>query len=92
MIRALLAAAVLAVLALTARVTFSDVGVFAVQKLEARVAEQRAATAALTERNEALLEEVMGLKHRLAAVESRARTDLGMVREGETFFLVVDGD
>ncbi len=34
----------------------------------------------------------MGLKHTLLAVESRARTDLGMIKAGESFFLVVDAD
>ena len=48
-------------------------------------------TALLDERNRVLTTEVMALKEGLVAVEARARTDLGMVSEGETFYLVVDG-
>ena len=36
--------------------------------------------------------EVKALRSGLEAVEARARTDLGMVVEGETFYLVVDED
>jgi len=35
-------------------------------------------------------EEVAGLKSGLDAIEERARTDLGMIKQDETFFLVVD--
>lgn len=76
--------------ALCYRAWFSDIGFFAVQQLNDRVVEQREQTARLAERNEALLTEVTALRHTLAAVESRARTDLGMIKEGESFYLVVD--
>lgn len=45
----------------------------------------------LRERNRALAAEVMDLKGGLGAVEERARFDLGMVRSGESFFHIVDG-
>jgi cell division protein FtsB len=41
---------------------------------------------ALKDRNETLEAEVQDLKTRLGALEERARTDLGMIREGEVFF------
>jgi len=72
------------------RAWFSDVGFFAVQELNDRVNEQREQTQVLAQRNEELLTEVTALRHTLAAVESRARTDLGMIKEGESFYLVVD--
>ena len=53
---------------------------------------QRQATAEIEAGNEELTREVMGLKHTRLAVESRARTDLGMIKDGEAFFLVVDAD
>lgn len=46
----------------------------------------------LQERNDALAAEVADLKSGLDAVEERARAELGQVREGERFYLVVDPD
>jgi cell division protein FtsB len=43
-------------------------------------------------RNETLLAEVQDLKHRLGALEERARTDLGMVKQGETFYQFANKD
>jgi cell division protein FtsB len=44
----------------------------------------------LRERNRILAAEVDGLKSGLDAVEERAREDLGMIKPGETFFMVVE--
>ncbi len=44
----------------------------------------------LRERNRILAAEVEGLKSGLGAVEERAREDLGMIKPGETFFMVVE--
>lgn len=63
-----------------------------VWRLEAAVAEQRAANAGLAERNRALRAEVEDLKRGLDAIEERARSELGMIGEGETFFLLVDDE
>lgn len=46
----------------------------------------------LRERNDALAAEVADLKSGLDAVEERARAELGLVRDGERFYLVVDPD
>ncbi|MBS0287948.1 MAG: septum formation initiator family protein [Proteobacteria bacterium] len=40
----------------------------------------------LKERNQTLEAEVQDLKHRLEALEERARTDLGMIRQKESFY------
>jgi cell division protein FtsB len=45
---------------------------------------------ALEERNRLLEVEVIDLKTGLEAVEERARSELGMIEEGETFYLLVD--
>jgi cell division protein FtsB len=58
--------------------------------LERQVTEQGARIDVLAERNRILAEEVNGLKSGLDAIEERARTNLGMVKQDETFFLVVD--
>lgn len=45
---------------------------------------------ALKERNLGLAAEVADLKQGLEAVEERARSDLGMIKRGETFYQVAD--
>lgn len=60
--------------------------------LDRQVAEQAARIDMLAERNRVLAEEVAGLKSGLDAIEERARTDLGMIKQDETFFLVVDSN
>jgi len=61
-----------------------------VHRLHLSVAKQTRENARLSERNKALEAEVRDLKHGLAAIEERARTELGMIKKGETFYQVVD--
>ena len=58
-------------------------------KLHTAVADQRDLNDSLRERNAALDAEVINLKQGLDAAEERARTDLGMIGESETFCQVV---
>ena len=58
--------------------------------LQGQVARQEAENARLRQRNDALAAEVQDLKSGEAAVEERARSELGMIRPGETFYRVVD--
>ncbi|MCG8435610.1 MAG: cell division protein FtsB [Gammaproteobacteria bacterium] len=44
----------------------------------------------LKERNATLEAEVQDLKTGMEAIEERVRTDLGMIKEGESFYQVVD--
>lgn len=43
-------------------------------------------------RNQVLQAEVNDLKKGLEAIEERARNDLGMIREGETFYQIIESD
>ncbi len=45
--------------------------------------------AALRERNQSLAAEVIDLKTGLDAIEERARSEMGMIRENETFFRII---
>lgn len=63
-----------------------------VTALQGEVARQEAENARLAQRNAALAAEVQDLKSGEAAVEERARSELGMIRPGETFYRVVDMD
>ena len=89
----ILAAALLIVLAaLQYRLWVSDDGSRAVFTLRGTVAAQSAENAALTRRNDQLVAEVKDLKEGLAALEERARNDLGMIGAHESFFQVVESD
>ena len=68
---------------------FSDDGIKKVRQLTAAVEEQHLDNERLETRNQNLQAEVEDLRVRLEAIEERARTDLGLVREGETFYQVV---
>lgn len=61
-------------------------------QLELQFEQQVERNTQLRERNNALAAEVEDLKSGLEAVEERARSELGLVREGERFYLVVDPD
>ena len=61
-----------------------------VAELERRVEAQRDENRWLAARNDALDAEVADLKSGLDAVEERARSELGLIREGEEFYLVVE--
>ena len=58
--------------------------------LENQVAHQKRENAGLQERNDALAAEVEDLKSGEAAVEERARSELGMIKPGEKFYRVVE--
>jgi cell division protein FtsB len=87
--RTLLVILVIAGLGLQAELWFSDDGYRKTLKLRTAVAEQLALNDALRERNAALDAEVINLKQGVDAAEERARTDLGMIGQRETFYQVV---
>lgn len=58
--------------------------------LESQVVMQKRENAGLQERNDALAAEVEDLKSGEAAVEERARSELGMIKPGEKFYRVVE--
>ena len=83
--------ALLALLAaLQAKLWFGAGGLPDARRLEETVKQQRMENARLQQRNDALGAEVEDLKSGEAAVEERARAELGMVKPGETFYRVVE--
>jgi cell division protein FtsB len=67
-------------------------GVRKLVHLSDRIEDQAAKNQQLYERNEVLAAEVEDLKSGFDAIEERARMELGMIREGETFFQVIEKD
>jgi len=63
-----------------------------VTALQSQVQQQTRENAGLEQRNSALAAEVEDLKSGEAAVEERARSELGMIKPGETFYRVVESD
>lgn len=60
--------------------------------LRERIDEQRQTNDYLLERNRELAVEVEALRHSDDAVEERARADLGMIRDGEIFYMIVEDE
>jgi cell division protein FtsB len=78
-----------ALLALQYRLWVSPDGMRDVWRLEQAIEVQSGENDRLKERNSTLAAEVRDLKEGRAAIEERARTDLGMVGSNETFYQVV---
>lgn len=74
------------------RIWMSPDGAREVLRLDRAVAEQRAENERLKERNEKLFAEVRDLKQGFAAVEERARAELGLIAPNETYYQVVPPD
>jgi cell division protein FtsB len=77
------------VLALQYRLWVSPNGMREVWRTNAAIEAQVDENARLRERNRTLAAEVRDLKEGRAAIEERARTDLGMIGANETFFQIV---
>ncbi len=58
--------------------------------LKQQIADQQAENERLHERNRILEAEVLELKQGMETVEERARQELGMVKEGETLYLLTE--
>lgn len=88
--RWLIAVLVILLLVLQYRLWVGRGSLAEVVSLKQEIAEQKQLLEELTNRNKALRAEVDSLKEGLEAVEERARTDLGMIRDGEVFYQVLD--
>jgi len=72
------------------RLWFGAGGHGEVSALRHQVEQQARDNTGLKQRNDALAAEVEDLKSGEAAVEERARSELGMIKPGETFYRVVE--
>ncbi|GAB4509631.1 MAG: cell division protein FtsB [Sulfuricaulis sp.] len=69
---------------------FGDGGVIAVWRLNREIAVQQKENALLKDRNQTLEAQVNDLKQGLEVIEGRARSELGMVKKGETFYQIIN--
>lgn len=65
-------------------------GVISAWKLEDHVTVQQHINGQLKQRNDAIQADIADLKSGDNAIEERARTELGMVKKGESFYQIVD--
>lgn len=79
----------LAFVGLQIRLWFGDGSLREVAHLKDKVHELKVHNRELAERNRLLAADVQDLKQGTDAIEEMARRDLGMIRDGETFFLIV---
>ncbi len=69
-----------------------DGGVPEVLQLQGEVEQVRAEVDRLRERNASLDAEVKDLKKGLEAIEERARSEMGMIKQGEVYYQVIKPD
>ncbi len=76
-------------LVLQFRLWIGDGSLSDVWQISQSVTAQQSENETLQARNAALEAEVNDLKKGTAAIEERARSELGMIKEGETFFQII---
>ena len=89
--RVLLAVLLVVLVALQLKMWFGEGGYRDVQRLAQRVEQQARENETLAQRNRELQAEVEDLRQGLEAIEERARSELGLIKENEEFYQVVPG-
>lgn len=87
--KSLLILLIVALVLLQLKLWFGEGGYRDVQRLAVRVEEQALENEELARRNRELQAEVEDLRQGLEAIEERARSELGLVKENEEFYQVV---
>ena len=88
--KALVTLLLIVLLSLQYRLWFGRGNLQEVAELESLKQERQLKNKRLDERNRALAAEVLDLKKGMEAAEEKARSEMGMVKEGETFYQIVD--
>ena len=77
-------------LVLQYRLWFARGNLLEVRNFETVKQEQVEENLRLQERNQALVAEVQDLKQGMEVIEEKARSEMGMIKEGETFYQIVE--
>lgn len=88
--KSLLVILTLLVALLQYRLWYGDGGIKEIQAYQLRLDDLKEQVEEKRERNEALYAEVEDLRKGQESLEERARDELGMMKEGETFFQVLE--
>jgi cell division protein FtsB len=76
---------------LQAKLWFGGHGIFQLWSLQGNIEQSSERNQSLIRRNDTLHAEVNELKQGSEALEERARSQLGFIKQGETFYRVVPG-
>ena len=91
--RKVLILALLVVLAgLQSRLWLGEGSFAHVNTLQAKVSRKVAENSVKVQRNKILRAEIIELKRGLQSIEEKARSEFGLIKEGETFFLLIEDD
>lgn len=71
---------------------FYDGGISTQVHIKRKIAAQIAENERLSQENKKLMAEVADLKSGMASIEDRARSELGLIKQDEQYFLVVQND
>ncbi len=88
----LIAVLLLVLLSLHVRLWLGQGGYASLRELRQATAEQAQENARLETRNRALQAEVDDLREGQEAVEERARSEMGMIRDGEVFLHTIESE
>ncbi|WP_245556346.1 cell division protein FtsB [Algicola sagamiensis] len=64
-------------------------GVFQLWEKRRHIEQQESINQSLIERNKMLMADVSDLKKGMESIEERARNELGLIQEGETFYRII---
>jgi cell division protein FtsB len=81
---------ILLIILLQYRLWFGDGSIAQIKVYQQRLHEVQKKVEEKKQRNEALYAEIVDLKKGQEAIEERAREELGMIKEDETFFQVIE--
>lgn len=68
---------------------FDETGVLSNIHLKDQIQEQAEVNLAIEARNQVLTEEILAIKSGQGSLEAKARKELGMIKEDETYFIVL---
>lgn len=92
MFRWLISILIILFIGLQYRLWFGEPSLPDIWQLDAKIELQKSINDELSQRNSELEAEVLDLKQGKSALEERARSELGMVQDGETFYQLVEPD
>jgi len=86
----LLIALIVILVSLQYRLWVGDGSVASMVRMQREIEKQSAENERLKARNRLLAAEVKALKNGYTAIEERARSEMGMIKEGETYYMIVE--
>ena len=90
--KVLIFALLVVLVGLQSRLWFGEGSFAHVNTLRAKVSRKVAENGVKVQRNKILRAEIIELKRGLESIEEKARSEFGLIKEGETFFLLIEDD